>query len=181
MTGRHDATGSVSYEDADSDTGTRIFAGALLCVAACVGIVLRFVDLGIRPLAVDEYYFVQSVHSILEHGIPRFETGGYYMRGVLLQYTTAVSILLFGDTEFSYRLPCALANLGTVLLGYVFQNRYAKKAEGRKQGEEDVKSHYRKGVAGDWVNYFDEKHRRAFKEKYNDLLIKLGYETTSDW
>lgn len=68
-----------------------------------------------------------------------------------------------------------------ILLGYIFQNRYSKKAEGRKQGEEDVRSHYRKGVAGDWVNYFNQEHRCYFSENYNDLLIKLGYEKSSNW
>ena len=67
------------------------------------------------------------------------------------------------------------------LLGYIFQNRYSKNANGRKQGEEDVKSHYRKGVAGDWANYFTQEHCRYFEENYSDLLIKLGYEKTSNW
>ena len=67
------------------------------------------------------------------------------------------------------------------LLGYIFANRFSKKAKGRKEGEEDVKSHFRKGIAGDWVNHFNEEHRSYFKEKYDDLLIKLGYETDSDW
>ena len=68
-----------------------------------------------------------------------------------------------------------------ILLGYIFQHRYSIMAKGREQGEEDVRSHYRKGVAGDWVNYFNREHRRNFKKNYNDLLIKLGYEKTSDW
>lgn len=67
------------------------------------------------------------------------------------------------------------------LLNYVYQNRFSKVAEGRQQGQEDVKSHYRKGVAGDWVNYFEPQHRRIFKENFGDLLIKLGYEKDSDW
>ena len=67
------------------------------------------------------------------------------------------------------------------LLGFIYKHRYSKLAKGRKQGEEDVKSHYRKGVAGDWTNYFNEEHCRYFEENYNDLLFKLGYENTSNW
>jgi len=67
------------------------------------------------------------------------------------------------------------------LLEYIFQNRFSKQASGRKQGEEDPRSHYRKGVAGDWINYFNQEHRRYFRENYTDLLIKLGYEKGSDW
>jgi hypothetical protein len=68
-----------------------------------------------------------------------------------------------------------------VLLGYIYQNRFKQKTQGRKHGEEDVKSHYRKGVAGDWINHLNEKHRKYFKKHYGDLLIKLGYEKTSAW
>lgn len=68
-----------------------------------------------------------------------------------------------------------------ILLGYIFENRFSKISKGRKKGEEDVRSHYRKGVAGDWVNHFSQEHCRFFKEEYNDLLTKLGYEKTSNW
>jgi hypothetical protein len=65
-----------------------------------------------------------------------------------------------------------------VFLGYVFQNRYSKMSSGRKQGDEDVTSHFRKGVAGDWVNYFNDEHRHYFEQNYGDLVTKLGYEKT---
>jgi hypothetical protein len=52
---------------------------------------------------------------------------------------------------------------------------------GRPPGTEDVRSHYRKGVAGDWVEHFNEEHVAYFKAHYNDLLIKLGYESSPDW
>jgi Sulfotransferase domain len=35
--------------------------------------------------------------------------------------------------------------------------------------------HYRKGVAGDWQNYFDSSLRRHFREVTGDLLDVLGY------
>lgn len=52
---------------------------------------------------------------------------------------------------------------------------------GRVRGEEDVSAHYRKGVAGDWRNYFSEPLKDAFKERYGDLLIRAGYERDNDW
>ncbi len=67
------------------------------------------------------------------------------------------------------------------LLGYIFKNRFSSIARGRTNGEEDVKSHYRKGVAGDWVNHFSPDHCRVFNEMFDDLLVKLGYETSTDW
>lgn len=67
------------------------------------------------------------------------------------------------------------------LLGYIYYNRFSKMAGDRKKGEEDRRSHYRKGEAGDWKNHFTEKHCNYFKQNFNDLLIKLGYETTIKW
>jgi hypothetical protein len=70
---------------------------------------------------------------------------------------------------------------GWMLLSFVYENRFAKLAAGRKKGEEDVKSHYRKGESGDWRNHFTDKHKAFFKEHYNDLLVKLGYESDDRW
>lgn len=51
----------------------------------------------------------------------------------------------------------------------------------RKRGEEDSASFFRKGVAGDWKNVFNERDRRVFKEVAGDLLIELEYEQDDDW
>jgi Sulfotransferase domain len=67
------------------------------------------------------------------------------------------------------------------LLGIVWEHDFAKKSGGRKPGEEDPKSHFRKGQSGDWRNHFAPRHVRFFKDHYGDLLLKLGYETNSDW
>src|SRR5690606_18169850 len=58
---------------------------------------------------------------------------------------------------------------------------FSRLAGGRKRGQENVKSHYRKGVPGDWKNHFTEAHIRHFKESYNHVLVKLGYETDANW
>jgi hypothetical protein len=63
----------------------------------------------------------------------------------------------------------------------VYQNRFSKLADGRTEGDEDQKSHYRKGLPGDWMDHFNGQHKRYFKEHYNDLLVKLGYEKDNDW
>ena len=46
----------------------------------------------------------------------------------------------------------------------------------RGLGEEDPKSHLRKGTPGDWKNHFTERHKEEFKRLFGDVLIKLGYE-----
>ena len=39
----------------------------------------------------------------------------------------------------------------------------------------------RKGVVGDWVNYFNDKQKKRFKAIAGDLLIELGYEKDLNW
>lgn len=54
-------------------------------------------------------------------------------------------------------------------------------SKGRKRGQEDTASFFRKGMAGDWRGVFTEKDRRVFKEEAGELLVKLGYEENRDW
>lgn len=58
---------------------------------------------------------------------------------------------------------------------------FARLAGGRDKGQENVNSHYRKGVHGDWKNHFTPDHIAYFKAHYNDLLIQLGYEQDDRW
>lgn len=67
------------------------------------------------------------------------------------------------------------------LLHCVYDNRFSKKSGGRGKGDENIKSHYRKGVPGDWVNYFEDAHKNHFKERYPNLLTKLEYEQNHNW
>jgi hypothetical protein len=67
------------------------------------------------------------------------------------------------------------------LLAAVCENSFLKKSAGRSRGMEDQTSHYRKGVAGDWKNYFKPEHKSRFVELYGDLLQYLGYEKDKNW
>jgi len=67
------------------------------------------------------------------------------------------------------------------ILGIVYENRFDKLAGGRSAGEENVKSHYRKGTPGDWRNHFDDDVLAAFRERHGDLVTLLGYETDDSW
>lgn len=40
---------------------------------------------------------------------------------------------------------------------------------------------FRKGQPGNWREHFTEENIRIFKENTGDLLVHLGYETSSDW
>lgn len=51
----------------------------------------------------------------------------------------------------------------------------------RKPGEEDKKSFLRKGVAGDWKNYFTKDAAIMFDKYAGQNLIDLGYEQDRSW
>jgi tetratricopeptide (TPR) repeat protein len=72
--------------------------------------------------------------------------------------------------------------LSNHLLENIIQaHSFDRLSKGRKPGEEDSGSHYRKGIHGDWVNYISGKNKDYFKGKYGQLLIDLGYEDDFDW
>lgn len=52
---------------------------------------------------------------------------------------------------------------------------------GRKPGSENVFSHHRKGISGDWRNHFDRETGRVLESFKPGLLRRLGYESDNDW
>jgi hypothetical protein len=52
---------------------------------------------------------------------------------------------------------------------------------GRRPGEEDKGSFLRKGLVGDWRNYFGPKARATFDRYAGEELIQLGYERDRRW
>lgn len=62
----------------------------------------------------------------------------------------------------------------------VLANRF-QAFSGRSPGTEDLSSHERKGIAGDWKNHFTPKLKAAFKDRFGDMLIATGYEKDTRW
>ena len=62
--------------------------------------------------------------------------------------------------------------LRNLLNRYQFRNM----SGGRQPGEEVKREKYRKGIAGDWKNYFDERLERRFYEVNGDIVGELGYQ-----
>ena len=63
----------------------------------------------------------------------------------------------------------------------VRRKSFERLSGGRKQGQENVWSHYRKGRPGDWRNHFTAEHVAYFEKEFGDLLVTLGYETDAHW
>lgn len=83
----------------------------IMFLAIAVGIYVRIKGLGRWPLAVDEYYIAKSVKNILIHGLPQFECGGYYVRGLLYQYIAAPFLFFCSNDEFYLRIIPVFFNL----------------------------------------------------------------------
>jgi hypothetical protein len=62
-------------------------------------------------------------------------------------------------------------SLGTL----IDRHRFSAYADGRSRGVENAQSHYRRGVAGDWKNHFDEVTLDLFYDITGDLVSLLGY------
>ena len=86
------------------------------------------------------------------------------------------------ELKFGLPLPRILHALPAErILGIVWQNEFEKKSGGRKIGEENKDSHYRKGVHGDWKNYLTRDHIALIKQQYDDVILEYAYETSPDW
>lgn len=89
--------------------GNRWLLATLVLTAFVAGVAVRFWDLGGAPLAVDEYYLATSILNVAERGLPEFACGGYYSRGVLLQYLSLPLLALGASLELAVRFWPAVA------------------------------------------------------------------------
>ena len=63
----------------------------------------------------------------------------------------------------------------------IVANRFENITGGRARGQEDVAAHERKGIVGDWKNYFTPRVTDAFKQRIGELLVATGYERDDRW
>lgn len=68
------------------------------------------------------------------------------------------------------------AYLEEIISNFSFENQSK-----RKHGEENKNSFLRKGIQGDWKNYFNESDKQLFKKYTHNLLIDLNYENDNNW
>lgn len=73
-------------------------------------------------------------------------------------------------------LPVSAERIAAAVTSQRFERVYH-----RKRGEEDVSSHGRKGVAGDWRNHFTPRLAQRFEELHGPLLAAGGYERDATW
>jgi hypothetical protein len=100
-----------------------LLVAALTLAALLIGIYARFKGLGKWPLGVDEYYTARSVQNILRAGLPEYACGGFYTRGLLVQYMAALLQLGGLSPELSIRLIAAASSLIALPAAYILARR----------------------------------------------------------
>jgi len=91
--------------------------------------------------------------------------------------------------ELSKVLEYLEMNLPDGLISAIIKrNQFERLSRGRKfwdksrrRGQADPRSHFRKGIVGDWINYLNESQKILFKAVAGDKLIELGYENDLNW
>lgn len=118
-------------------------------------------------------------------GYPRFTWGDFvnrwhgeenvaftsYEACLLDPYSELRKILLSFD-----RSDCSDEKLKSIVEQHSFESQSS-----RKRGEEDVNSFIRKGIAGDWKNYFNKEASEIFLHHCGEELILLGYSSDNSW
>lgn len=83
----------------------------LILVVAVAAVYFRLKGIGKWPLTIDEYYIIKSSENILKYGLPKWDSGGYYMRGLPQQYLTALLLFLGLKAEIAGRVIPFTTNL----------------------------------------------------------------------
>lgn len=167
----------------------------------------RFVVIrDLRDTLVSMYFSFRGVHAVHTHrqatvraallSLPP-ESGLVYLTETVLEYCALIQRSWLDSGERLYRYEDLIqADVDTFRsmivesggqpvpddkIHAVVESRRFERVTGRARGVEDVGSHDRKGVAGDWKNHFSRRVRESFGRRYGDLVVQTGYEKDPDW
>jgi hypothetical protein len=98
---------------------------ALFVLIAC-GCVVRFWGLGDVGLHGDEETMAMATMGIVEQGAPILPSGMLYPRGLTELYLMALSVNVFGESEWAFRLPSALCGVLLIGLTYLTGRRFLR-------------------------------------------------------
>lgn len=101
------------------EAGIRTAVILLVLALVALGFWLRVRHLGDLGLVVDEGVEAQAVQGILKHGVPKFDSGLIYSRGLPFLYLQAATARVFGLNEFSLRLPAVLFGVASIWAAFL--------------------------------------------------------------
>lgn len=76
---------------------------------------------------------------------------------------------------------CRIRTSAAILDKCIETSSFEAMTGGRRAGQEAPGAHVRKGVTGDWKNYFTQQDGEIFHALAGDMLKKHGYETDDNW
>jgi len=168
----------------------------------------RFVIIrDLRDTLVSAYFGLKSVHPVIDDSVAKWravlqaitrEEGLIYLMDEWLPACADIQAswleagepliryedLLTHDLEIFDRVlidECGLTVPRERLRQAVLANRFERITNGRPRGRTDENAHERKGIAGDWHNHFTPRAKKAFKERFGELLIATGYARDLSW
>ena len=97
---------------------------ALVALIVIVGTVARFWGLGNVGLHGDEKTMALPAMHLLHYGTPQMPSGFIYPRAVAQLYLMAGAALVFGPSEWAFRLPSALCGVLLIVLTWIVGKRF---------------------------------------------------------
>lgn len=106
----------------------------------------------------------------------------YYKSNSNIIMTSYENLLENTEKELNNILSKLLSgNIDMKKLSEIIQNYSFSNQSKRKKGTEDKNSFLRKGISGDWKNYFNRSSAEIFNFYSKNMLIELGYEENDSW
>jgi lipopolysaccharide transport system ATP-binding protein len=160
----------------------------------------------LRDTLISLYFSTKKSHDLIVERLSRIrqrldseneEDGLIYLMHQVLHESAAIQsswlgspnvlLLRYEDilgnehTFFEKLVEYCQINIHRERLQDIIQYNLFEVVTGRKRGEQDVNAHLRRGIAGDWRNYFTGRVKAEFKKQYGKLLIDTGYEKDLNW
>lgn len=107
-----------------------ILTFVFLIILAVLGIFLRIRNLGYLSFWGDDGHTVIGTLSILKYGYPKLPSGFVLFHGILDYYLDVIPVLIFGSTEFAFRITSVVFGVSAILLVYFAGKEIANKFVG---------------------------------------------------
>ena len=107
-----------------------ILTFVFLIILAGLGVFLRIRNLGYLSFWGDDGHTVIGTLSILQYGYPKLPSGFVLFHGIFDYYLNVIPVLIFGSTEFAFRITSVAFGVSTILLAYFAGKEIANKFVG---------------------------------------------------
>lgn len=99
--------------------------------------------------------------------------------GLIIRYEQILESpdVILTEIANHFELDSSAETVSQVVEIYCFE----KSSGGKKHGQEGKNSFFRKGISGDWRNYFTPELKDTYKDIFGNYLVDYGYEKYNNW